>query len=338
MLRKCPSDKIYNPNTGNCVKLSSNTGMLVRLAELEEKLKGYSDIDNIKETITNKIHELEKMKVALDNKTTDINKYNDEINSKLQQTVKDLEKANKNVQITESDNIKLLRKVSKLESQLNELVTDYDNNKNVIDNLLNERDSLTDEILKLKSELESANARTNVLTKYKEKTFNERNYKMKCESNQYYHPQSKKCINKPICRDNEWYSHVTHSCKKIQKNDNITNQDIQNESSINESNINESSLNESSLNNPVEITEQPEINDLKIDEIILDKLKETSETKKETELEKLENIEINENKDNINKNCEDNEYYNFKLGKCMPKVCPPGKTYNKELKKCIASK
>ncbi len=370
MLRKCPSNKIYNPDTGKCVNSTSQTGMLVRLAELEERLTGFSDIDNIKNTLVGKIKELEEAKNALDNRTSEVDVDNNEINLKLQKTVKDLEKAQKNAKLIDTDNIKLLRRVDKYESQLNELAAAYEMNKVVINSLINEKDVLNTEIMHLKGELEAVNARNKILLDSKEKEAKNRQIEKNCDAGFYYHYPSKKCIEMPKCRENEWYSYVNHTCRKLTSKNNIIidsttdssdnfvqeakNEDITTE--LIETIPNESKLD---LNDDINITPNPSTELLSPDMPLgfgdeqtnqmqksdekttnLESIPIQKSDEKTTNLEPIPNQKSNEN--NIESNpekkkviCKDNEYFNFKLKRCLPKKCPPGEVYSSEEKKCV---
>ena len=355
MLRKCPSNKIYNPDTGKCVNSTSQTGMLVRLAELEERLTGFSDIDNIKNTLVGKIKELEEAKNALDNRTSEVDVDNNEINLKLQKTVKDLEKAQKNAKLIDTDNIKLLRRVDKYESQLNELAAAYEMNKVVINSLINEKDVLNTEIMHLKGELEAVNARNKILLDAKDKEAKNRQIEKNCDAGFYYHYPSKKCIEMPKCRENEWYSYVNHTCRKLTSKNNIIIdsttdssdnfvQEAKNEDTTTE--LIETIPNESKLdlNDDINITPDPSTELLSPDMPLGFGDEQTNQMQKSDEkTTNLESIPIQKsNENNIESNpekkkviCKDNEYFNFKLKRCLPKKCPPGEVYSSDEKKCV---
>lgn len=363
MLRKCPSNKLYNPDTGKCVNSTSQTGMLVRLAELEERLTGFSDIDNIKNTLTGKIKELEDAKYALDNRTGEVHIDNNEINLKLQKTVKDLEKAQKNSKLIDNDNIKLLRKVDKYESQLNELASAYEMNKVVINSLISEKDILNNEIMHLKGELEAVNARNKILLDAKEKESKDRRIDKNCDAGFYYHHPSKRCIEMPKCRENEWYSYVNHTCRKLtskstntietatdlsdnlvqeSQNENVAKEIINELVSIPETISNES--NPESNTDDVNITPNPSTEllspDLPLgigDEQPKSNLESQPTITPTTEESSPTSIESLPNPEKKKVVCKDNEYFNFKLKRCLPKKCPPGEVYSSEEKKCVKS-
>ncbi len=430
--RDCPVNKIYNPDTGKCVNLNSKMGMIIRLAELEHKLTGKSDIDLIKDSIESRISELESSSKNVEKQNDTITTHNKELEEKLDDTIKKLEKCIASKGTNQE----------KYEAQIAELSMEYESNLNIINNLKLEKLKLEEEMSSLKAEHTKLNTQFTEYKKIFENRVEELTAVSKCKENEVYVKKLDKCEPRKECKSDEWYSVVNNNCNKINKievsesddvvpdiqkkegvlfkpverindmNENINkgaeeetkniteegkevgdesvdqgvnneviaqepaltsdNNTVNNAESNIEQNTEETSVNNSEESNvdksanttvssPPKNAETPiesEVTDeflpketTKLDVSTIENKPEAIDTNvetlstptpnpSETIINNTQDNTINNNNNNNNKNklkqlCKPNEYYNFKLKKCLPKICPEGTKYDTTLKKCV---